>query len=257
MLTVREADTFYGDIQVLKKVSLEVTQGDIVAVLGSNGAGKTTTLRTISGVIHPRSGSIVFLGNQIEKLAPYEIVKLGISLVPEGRELFNFMTVYENLEMGAYGRSGRRKIKEDIERTMEYFPILDERRHQMARTLSGGEQQMLAIARGLMSRPKLMLLDEPSLGLSPIFVQKVFEIIRRINQEGTTILLIEQNAHLALSIAEHGYVMENGKIVLDDTVEKLKENEDIKMFYLGLTEMGTKRSYRDVKFYKRRKRWLT
>jgi len=233
MLTLKDVDAFYGDVQVLKDISLEVPKGKIVAVLGSNGSGKTTTLRTISGVLHPRRGEITYLGGSISRLPAYEIVRLGISHVPEGRELFYQMTIYENLEMGAYGRSEGKQVKKDVERMMEIFPILKERQKQMARTLSGGEQQMLAIARGLMSRPKLMLLDEPSLGLSPIFVQKLFSIIQQINQDGMTLLLVEQNAHLALQVAHFAFVMETGRITLAGEAKELVKEEKIKHLYLG------------------------
>ena len=233
MLSVKGIETFYGDIQVLKEVTLEVPEGKIVTVLGTNGAGKTTTLRTISGVVHPRKGDIVFLGISIKKFPPYEIIRCGMAHVPEGRELFYHMTVYENLEMGAYGRSDNKKVKEDITRMMAMFPILQERRKQLAGTLSGGEQQMLAIARGLMSRPKLMLLDEPSLGLSPIYVQKLFTIIQQINQQGTTILLVEQNAHLALQIAHFAFVLETGRVILSGEARDLVQNKDVQRLYLG------------------------
>ncbi len=233
MLTLKDVDTFYGDVQVLKEISLEVPKGKIVAVLGSNGAGKTTALHTISGVLHPRRGGITYLGGDISRLPAYEIVRLGISLVPERRELFYQMTIYENLEMGAYGRSKGKEVKKDVERMMDIFPILKERQKQMARTLSGGEQQMLAIARGLMSRPKLMLLDEPSLGLSPIFVQKLFAIIQQINQDGTTLLLVEQNAHLALQMAHYAVVLETGRITLAGEAKELVKEEKVKHLYLG------------------------
>jgi branched-chain amino acid transport system ATP-binding protein len=233
MLNLRGVDAFYGDVQVLRGVSFEVTKGSIVAILGSNGAGKSTTLRTISGVLHPRRGEIIFLGTSISKIPAYEIVRLGISHVPEGRELFYQMTVYENLQMGAFGQVDAKQIKKDAERMVEIFPILKERKKQLARTLSGGEQQMLAIARGLMSRPKLMLLDEPSLGLSPIFVQKLFAIIQRINQEGTTLLLVEQNAHLALQVAHDAFVLETGQITLTGKAIELLREEKVKHLYLG------------------------
>jgi len=233
MLAVREIETFYGQVKVLKQVSLEVPQGGIVTVLGSNGAGKTTTLKTISGVVNPRRGSIVFGDRHLEKLAAYDIVKLGICHVPEGRLLFQFMTVNENLEMGSYGRSDRAAIRDDLQRAMELFPVLRERRGQLARTLSGGEQQMLAIARGLMSRPRLMLLDEPSLGLAPLYVQKLFEIIKGLNQEGMTILLVEQNAHLALQIADYGYIMETGEITLSGPAKDLMNDQNVIRLYLG------------------------
>ncbi len=233
MLQLKEIETYYGEVQVLKKVSLNVSEGQIVAVLGSNGAGKTTTLRSITGIVNPRRGSVVFQGRHMENMAPYDVVRLGVCLVPEGRMLFQYMSVYENLEMGAYGRSDRAAIKSDLEKTMAFFPVLKERRSQLARTLSGGEQQMLAIARGLMSRPKMMLLDEPSLGLSPIYVRKLFEIIKDLNNEGMTILLVEQNAHLALQVADHGYILETGEITLSGKAEDLIDDENVIRLYLG------------------------
>jgi branched-chain amino acid transport system ATP-binding protein len=264
MLNVNNIEVIYDDvILVLKGLSLQVKEGQIVALLGANGAGKTTTLKAISGLLKVEEGevtggSIEFMGRRINDLDPEEIVRLGIFQVMEGRCVFENLTVHENLIAATRTRKSRKVIRERYDMVFEYFPALKPLRHRLAGYLSGGEQQMLVIGRALMSRTQLMMLDEPSLGLSPILVAEIFNILKRLNQEQKiTMLLVEQNAHLALSIAEHGYVMENGKIVLDDTVDKLKENEDIKMFYLGLTEMGTKRSYRDAKFYKRRKRWLT
>jgi branched-chain amino acid transport system ATP-binding protein len=233
MLTVRGIETFYGDIQVLKDLSLEVPEGKIVTVLGTNGSGKTTTLRTISGVVHPRKGEILFRGVSIRNFPPYEIIRLGMAHVPEGRELFYQMTVFENLEMGAYWRSDDKGVKGDIAKMMQMFPILEERRKQLAATLSGGEQQMLAIARGLMSRPKLMLLDEPSLGLSPIHVQKLFSTIQQINQQGTTLLLVEQNAHLALQVAHFAFVLETGRITLSGEAKDLAQDKNVQRLYLG------------------------
>jgi branched-chain amino acid transport system ATP-binding protein len=259
MLNVNNIEVIYDDvILVLKGLSLQVKEGQIVALLGANGAGKTTTLKAISGLLKVEEGevtggSIEFMGRRINELEPEEIVRLGIFQVMEGR-----LTIHENLIAATRTRKNRSEIRERYDMVFEYFPALKPLRNRLAGYLSGGEQQMLVIGRALMSQTKLMMLDEPSLGLSPLLVAEIFNIIKRLNQEQKiTMLLVEQNAHLALSIAEHGYVMENGKIVLDDSVEKLKENEDIKMFYLGLTEMGTKRSYKDAKFYKRRKRWLT
>jgi branched-chain amino acid transport system ATP-binding protein len=264
MLNVNNIEVIYDDvILVLKGLSLEVKEGQIVALLGANGAGKTTTLKAISGLLKVEEGEVTggtieFLGRQINGMEPEKIVRMGIFQVMEGRCVFENLTVYENLMAATRTRKNRNEIRERHEMVMHYFPALKSLRHRLAGYLSGGEQQMLVIGRALMAQTRLMMLDEPSLGLSPILVAEIFNIIKRLNQEQKiTMLLVEQNAHLALSIAEHGYVMENGKIVLDDTVDKLKENEDIKMFYLGLTEMGTKRSYRDAKFYKRRKRWLT
>ena len=264
MLNVNNIEVIYDDvILVLKGLSLEVKEGQIVALLGANGAGKTTTLKAISGLLKVEEGevtggSIEFLDRRINDLEPEKIVRMGIFQVMEGRCVFENLTVYENLIAATRTRKRRSEIRERYDMVMHYFPALKPLRHRLAGYLSGGEQQMLVIGRALMAQTRLMMLDEPSLGLSPILVAEIFKILKRLNREqNITMLLVEQNAHLALSIAEHGYVMENGKIVLDDTVDKLKENEDIKMFYLGLTEMGTKRSYRDAKFYKRRKRWLT
>jgi len=264
MLNVNNIEVIYDDvILVLKGLSIEVKEGQIVALLGANGAGKTTTLKAISGLLKVEEGevtggSIEFLGQRINGMEPEKIVRMGIFQVMEGRCVFENLTVYENLMAATRTRKNRNEIRERYDMVMHYFPALKSLRHRLAGYLSGGEQQMLVIGRALMAQTRLMMLDEPSLGLSPILVAEIFNILKRLNQEQKiTMLLVEQNAHLALSIAEHGYVMENGKIVLDDTVDKLKENEDIKMFYLGLTEMGTKRSYRDAKFYKRRKRWLT
>ena len=264
MLNVNNIEVIYDDvILVLKGLSIEVKEGQIVALLGANGAGKTTTLKAISGLLKAEEGevtggSIEFAGRRINGMEPEKIVRMGIFQVMEGRCVFENLTVYENLIAATRTRKNRNEIRERYDMVMHYFPALKSLRHRLAGYLSGGEQQMLVIGRALMAQTRLMMLDEPSLGLSPILVAEIFNILKRLNQEQKiTMLLVEQNAHLALSIAEHGYVMENGKIVLDDTVDKLKENEDIKMFYLGLTEMGTKRSYRDAKFYKRRKRWLT
>jgi len=264
MLNVNNIEVIYDDvILVLKGLSIEVKEGQIVALLGANGAGKTTTLKAISGLLKVEEGevtggSIEFLGRRINGMEPEKIVRMGIFQVMEGRCVFENLTVYENLIAATRTRKNRNEIRERYDMVMHYFPALKSLRHRLAGYLSGGEQQMLVIGRALMAQTRLMMLDEPSLGLSPILVAEIFNILKRLNREQKmTMLLVEQNAHLALSIAEHGYVMENGKIVLDDTVDKLKENEDIKMFYLGLTEMGTKRSYRDAKFYKRRKRWLT
>lgn len=264
MLKVSNIEVIYDDvILVLKGLSLEVKEGQIVALLGANGAGKTTTLKAISGLLKVENGEVTdgrieFLGNRIDNREPEAIVRLGIFQVMEGRCVFENLTVHENLIAATQTLKSRKAIQDRYETVFHYFPHLKNLRHRLAGYLSGGEQQMLVIGRALMARTRLMLLDEPSLGLSPLLVSEIFSILKRLNQEQKiTMLLVEQNARLALSIAEHGYVMENGKIVLDDSVEKLKENEDIKMFYLGLTEMGTKRSYRDAKFYKRRKRWLT
>jgi branched-chain amino acid transport system ATP-binding protein len=264
MLNVNNIEVIYDDvILVLKGLSLNVAEGQIVALLGANGAGKTTTLKAISGLLKTEEGavtggSIEFMGERIDGKEPEEIVKKGIFQVMEGRCVFENLSVHENLIAATRTRKNRKEIQERYDMVFHYFTPLKPLRNRLAGYLSGGEQQMLVIGRALMARTRLMMLDEPSLGLSPLLVAEIFNILKRLNEEQKiTMLLVEQNAHLALSIAEHGYVMENGKIVLDDSVDKLKENEDIKMFYLGLTEMGTKRSYRDAKFYKRRKRWLT
>jgi branched-chain amino acid transport system ATP-binding protein len=264
LLSLNNVEVIYNDvILVLKGMSLQVPQGQIVALLGGNGAGKSTTLKAISGLLKSEEGevtdgSITFLGDRIDNTDPEGIVRRGIFQVMEGRRVFDELTVHDNLVAGAHTRGNWKEAKRDMETVFHFFPRLVERRHKLAGYLSGGEQQMLAIGRALMARPKLMLLDEPSLGLAPLLVREIFAIIKRINEEQkTTILLVEQNARLALSIAHYGYIMESGKIVLDDTVEKLKENEDIKEFYLGLSHVGGKKSFRDVKHYRRRKRWLS
>ncbi len=265
MLSVNNIEVIYNDvILVLKGLSLEVPEGKIVSLLGGNGAGKTTTLKAISGLLKSEEGevtdgTITFAGSRIDGKDPEFIVRAGVFQVMEGRRVFEELTVEENLRAGSYiRRDGRAAIRGDIDRVFEYFPTLIERRRVRAGYLSGGEQQMLAIGRALMARPRLLLLDEPSLGLAPLLVMEIFEIIKRINHaEGTTILLVEQNARMALSIADHGYIMENGRIVLDDTAEKLKANEDVKEFYLGMTDVGARRNYRQIKHYRRRKRWLS
>jgi branched-chain amino acid transport system ATP-binding protein len=264
MLEVKNIEVIYNEvILVLKGMSLQVREGQIVTILGSNGAGKSTTLKAISGLLKSEDGevtdgSISFMGERIDKMAPENIVRKGIFQVMEGRKAFEDLTVEENLVVGAHTIKSRKQIKRDLDIVYHYFPRLTQRKNVLAGYISGGEQQMLVIGRGLMAHPRLMLLDEPSMGLSPILVGEIFDIIEKINkEEKVTILLVEQNARMALSIAHHGYVMESGRIVLDDDVEKLKENEDIKEFYLGLTTVGAKKSYRDVKHYKRRKRWLT
>lgn len=233
MLKVNEIDVFYGAIQALFSVSLEVKKGEIVTLIGANGAGKSTLLRTISGLIRPRSGTILFEDIDITKKSSMEIVKLGISHVPEGRRVFPEMTVLENLELGAFLRKDKQAIKKDLELVFERFPRLYERKNQLAGTLSGGEQQMLAIGRALMSRPKLLLLDEPSMGLAPILVTEIFKIIKEINSQGTTILLIEQNANMALSIADRAYVIETGRIVLTGNAKDVASNPEVKKAYLG------------------------
>ena len=235
MLEVRGIATWYGAIQALREVSLVVNAGEIVTLIGANGAGKSTTLMSICGVTPPRSGEILFRGTPIQRLSAEQIVRLGISQVPEGRHIFPQMSVLENLEMGAYLRTDRGEIRRDLEMVFDLFPILAQRRHQSGGTLSGGEQQMLAISRALLARPALLLLDEPSLGLAPLIIRQIFEIITRINREhGTTVFLVEQNANQALKIAHRGYVMENGRVVLTDTAEKLLRNEEVKRAYLGV-----------------------
>jgi branched-chain amino acid transport system ATP-binding protein len=233
ILELRDVHTFYGTIEALKGISLEVRGSEIVTLLGSNGAGKSTTLRSINGLNHPQRGKITFQGRDITDRAPHDIVKMGIAQAPEGRRLFPRMSVFENLEMGAFQRSDRGAIREDLDRVFTLFPRLAERRKQRAGTLSGGEQQMCAIGRALMARPKLLLLDEPSMGLAPIFVEKIFEIVEEINQQGTPILLVEQNALMALDVADRGYVLETGKIALADDAKTLKQNEDVRKTYLG------------------------
>lgn len=253
---------YHNVILVLKGMSLQVNEGQIVTILGNNGAGKTTTLKAISGLLASENGKVTdgfvqFMGQRIDRTSPEKIVRMGIFQVMEGRRVFGDLTVEENLVIGGHTNRNTRKMKQEMEKVFHYFPRLVQRRNTLAGYISGGEQQMLVIGRGLMASPRLMLLDEPSMGLSPLLVSEIFEIIKRINkEEGVTIVLVEQNARLALSIADHGYVMENGRIVLDDQADKLAENADIKEFYLGLTEVG-KKSYREVKHYKRRKRWLT
>ena len=233
ILELSDVHTFYGSIHALKGISLTVNQGEVVTLLGANGAGKSTTLRSINGLQRPRQGSIYFEGRDITQTAAHDIVKRGIAQSPEGRRLFPRMTVTENLEMGAFQRSDKAGIKEDMDRVFELFPRLQERRTQKAGTMSGGEQQMCAMGRALMARPKLLLLDEPSLGLAPIFVERIFEIVKTINEQGTSILLVEQNALMALDHAHRGYVMETGKIVLADAAEALKTNEQVRKTYLG------------------------
>src|SRR5579884_943573 len=233
MLSIRDLHASYGAVSVLKGISLEVEAGEVVALIGANGAGKTTTLMTISGMISNRSGSIIFYGEEILGLPPHQIVEKGICHVPEGRRIFPRLSVLENLEMGAYLQTDRKRIEEDLETLFHFFPILKERRFQRGGTLSGGEQQMLAIGRALMSRPKLLLLDEPSLGLSPLMAEKIFEMIREIRRQGKTILLVEQNAHAALTLADRGYVMETGQIVLSDSASQLLLNPQVQSAYLG------------------------
>jgi branched-chain amino acid transport system ATP-binding protein len=235
ILELSDVHTYYGSIHALKGISIQVREGEIVTLLGANGAGKSTTLRSINGLNRPREGWIRFQGQEITTTAPHEIVKRGIAQAPEGRRLFPRMSVTENLEMGAFQRKDRAGIREDMDRVFELFPRLRERRAQRAGTMSGGEQQMCAIGRALMARPKLLLLDEPSLGLAPIFVERIFEIIKTINEQGTAILLVEQNALMALDAAHRGYVLETGRIVLADNAAALKTNEQVRKTYLGET----------------------
>jgi branched-chain amino acid transport system ATP-binding protein len=235
VLKLINVKTFYGNIQALKGINIEVSEGEIITLIGANGAGKTTTLMSVSGIVPPGSGEIYFQGCPIQGMSPNRIVSLGISQVPEGRHIFPQLTVMENLHMGAFLRSDKKGIKEDMEYIFDLFPILVQRRHQAGGTLSGGEQQMLAMSRALMARPRLLLLDEPSLGLAPKIVRQIFDIIRKINyDQKTTIFLVEQNANRALQVAHRGYVIENGKIVLEDSADSLLSNEAVKKAYLGL-----------------------
>jgi len=252
VLKLLNVESAYGPIRAIRGVSLQVRRGEIATVLGSNGAGKTTILKTISGIIDPRKGSIEFKGEDITANDPAHIVQQGLSHVPEGREVFPLLTVHDNLVMGAYTRKDKDGIARDMEAVYAYFPILRERAAQDAGLLSGGQQQMLAISRAIMASPDLILLDEPSLGLSPKLTKEIFEIVVRINRErGTTILLVEQNANMALNAADHGYVLENGRIVMEDACERLREKEDIKEFYLGVKDDGVRGERR----WKKKKTW--
>jgi branched-chain amino acid transport system ATP-binding protein len=264
MLQVNNIEVIYMNvIQVLRGVSLGVSDGKIVALLGANGAGKTTTLKAISGLLKTEEGevtggSIDFDGQRIDRYGPEDIAAMGISQVMEGRRVLEHLSVEENLLIGAYRRKDRAGVRRDMEVVFDYFPRVKDLRRQTSGYLSGGEQQMLVIGRALMARPKLMLLDEPSLGLAPLLVQEIYEIIQRINAEQKmAIFLVEQNARAALGISDYGYVMENGRIVLGSPAEKLRDNEDVKEFYMGLSAVGSRKSYREVKHYRRRKRWLT
>lgn len=234
MLELRGIDTFYGNIQALRDVSLHIDDGEIVTLIGANGAGKSTTLMTICGIIRPRRGEIIWNGQAIQAVSAHRIVQLGISQVPEGRLIFPDLSVMENLDLGAFLRRDAAGVRRDLDYVFELFPILAQRRRQAGGTLSGGEQQMLAISRALMARPRLLLLDEPSLGLAPIIIQRIFAIISRVNSEGTTVFLVEQNANQALRIADRGYVMENGAIVLEDSAEALLKNPRVRSAYLGI-----------------------
>jgi branched-chain amino acid transport system ATP-binding protein len=252
VLQVTNLETYYGPIMAIRGVSFDVPAGDIVTILGSNGAGKTTVLKTVSGVMDPQKGTVLFEGREIQRMDPDKVMRLGISHVPEGREVFSFLSVRENLRMGAFTRRDADEVGKDLEAVFSYFPVLKERAEQRAGSLSGGEQQMLAISRALMARPKVMLLDEPSLGLSPKLVKDIFDIIVRINREcGVTILLVEQNANMALRTADYGYVLEVGRIVVADTCARLVEKEDIKEFYLGIKQQGARGQRR----WKKRKTW--
>ena len=263
MLQLNNIEVTYSKvILVLRGVSVEVGEGQVVALLGGNGAGKTTTLKAISGLLKTElgevtDGSIEYNAHRIDKLGPEAIAKMGIIQIMEGRMVLEHLSAEENLRLGAYIRGGRADVKSDLDMVYSYFPRLRDLRNRTSGYLSGGEQQMLVMGRALMAHPNLMLLDEPSLGLAPLLVQEIFDIIRRINMEDrTSILLVEQNARAALAVAHHGYVIENGRIVLDGPSVQLKDNEDIKEFYLGLSAVGQRKSYREVKHYKRRKRWL-
>ena len=252
VLEIKNLESFYGPIMAIRGVSLKVEKGKVVTVLGANGAGKSTLMKTISGIMDPEKGKVVFQGEEIQGMEPHAIVRRGIVHVPEGREVFPLLTVDENLSLGAYPRHDKAEIARDREMVFDYFPILAERRNQEAGTMSGGQQQMLAIGRGLMLRPKIMLLDEPSLGLSPLLVQEIFGILKRLNRdEGVTMMLVEQNARVALELADFGYVMEIGRIVMEGSAERLMESEDIKSFYLGHQEEGQRGERR----WKRKKTW--
>jgi branched-chain amino acid transport system ATP-binding protein len=264
ILSINNIEVKYHEvILVLKGVSIEVPRGAIVALLGANGAGKSTTLKSVSGLLKHEDGevtdgSIEFMGQRIDKLGAEKIAKKGIVQVIEGRRVFEHLTVEQNLKVGAHLRGNGGSIKEGLEMVYDYFPRLREKRNETAGLVSGGEQQMTVVGRALMTNPKLILLDEPSMGLAPLLIHEIFNIITRLNrEENIAILLVEQNAKLALNVAPYAYVMENGRIVMDDTAETLRENPDIKDFYLGLTDVGGRKSFRDVKHYKRRKRWLT
>ena len=233
MLEVRDLQVYYGMIHAIKGISFDVNQGEVIALIGANGAGKTTTLHTITGLLAPKSGSVLFEGKDITKVPAHKIVSMGMAHVPEGRRVFAELSVYENLKMGAYTRKDKKEIEESLANVYKRFPRLEERKNQMAGTLSGGEQQMLAMGRALMSKPKIILMDEPSMGLSPIFVEEIFNIIKEISAEGTTVLLVEQNAKKALSIADRAYVLETGKIVLEGDAKDLLNDESIKKAYLG------------------------
>jgi len=251
MLEVQNLKVSYGAVEALHGVSVSVSQGEIVTIIGANGAGKSTLLRTICGVLRPSAGQMALMGQDVTRHSSPEMIRLGVALVPEGRHVFPELTVRENLDLGAYYRRDSAQMRQDLDRVLELFPILRERLSQNGGLLSGGQQQMLALGRALMSRPRLLLLDEPSLGLAPTIVQQLGRIIRSLNQDGTTILLVEQNANMALNAADFGYVLENGRIVMSDTCANLREKEDIKEFYLGIKEAGV----RDDRRWKKKKTW--
>jgi len=263
MLAINNLEVVYDNVVlVLKGVSLSAKQKTITTLLGANGAGKTTTLKAISGILHAERGQVTrgtieFDGMRLDRLAPHEVVRCGVTQVFEGRRVFENLTVEENLIAGGHLQRDRTAIRKGLDHAYRLFPRLHERRLQVSGYLSGGEQQMLVIGRALMSRPRLILLDEPSLGLAPRIVDEIFHVIARLREEGMTVLLVEQNATLALEIADYAYVMENGRVVLDGPADALRQNSDVKEFYLGLNELGARKSYREVKRYRRRKRWLT
>ena len=257
LLEIRGLKVAYGGIEAVRGIDLHVAEGELVALIGANGAGKTTTLKAIAGMLRPAAGTLRYNGDDVTGLPSHVLIRRGIALVPEGRGVFARLTVEENLAMGAYIRQDRPAVRADTERVFDLFPRLRERRAQVAGTLSGGEQHMLAIGRAMMSRPRLLLLDEPSMGLAPQIVEEVFEIVKDLNtKEKTTFLLAEQNTNMALRYADYGYILENGRIVMDGEAKALRENEDVKEFYLGMGG-GDRKSFRDVKSYKRRKRWLS
>ncbi len=252
ILSMRNIETYYGPILAIKGISLDIQAGKIITILGANGAGKTTILKTLSGAMDPQKGKVVFMGKEIQKQDPDKVARMGIAHVPEGREVFPLLTIHDNLMMGAYGRKDKSGIAADLEMVYSYFPILKDRTKQKAGYLSGGQQQMLVLGRAMMSKPMLMLLDEPSLGLSPLFVQDIFSIIRRLNKEQKmTMLLVEQNANMALKNGDYGYVLENGRIVMEDSCENLMASDDIKEFYMGIKDEGVRGKRR----WKKRKTW--
>jgi branched-chain amino acid transport system ATP-binding protein len=264
ILKINNIEVKYHEvILVIKGVSIEIPEGEIIALLGANGAGKSTILKAVSGLLKHENGevtdgSIEFMGERIDKISAEKIAKMGIVQVIEGRRVFEHLTVEENLKVGAHMKKYGRSVKDGLDMVYNYFPRLKEKRNEIAGFVSGGEQQMTVVGRALMTNPKLILLDEPSMGLAPLLIHEIFKIVTRLNQEEKiSIFLVEQNAKLALTVAPYAYVMENGRIVMDDTAEKLRENPDIKDFYLGMTDLGGRKSFRDVKHYKRRKRWLT